>query len=428
MTENAPASIPQGSQAEPDAAAAPQQLTGTRIVLADINVQAGERTLLQNASAEFPAGQVTLLLGCSGVGKSVLLRILAGLATSPSTGIRYAGDVHFEQADGSHRTIDDGDAPVAVVFQNYALFDELTPVENVQIALDHCRTTGWRGNHQAAVELLRDLAVPMDRPTAVMSGGQQQRLAIARAIGMETDVVFYDEPTSGLDTRTASRVAELIRSTQLKFRRTTVIVTHDYEALMNIADHIVLIDHLQQKLVPLVREHWNQLPAILGEPPAADEPHGSGPGIPALIRKNVAALAVGTGQIVTDILRLPADLLPLWKSFRWGLRATAHYLNLVAGPSACAYMMIAGVILGFVAQDFIFRYLPFRQFTEPLLIENLLQGTGFSLYRFLVPILATILIAARSGAAVSADIGSKVYGNQIDAIRTIGMRPWQTLR
>lgn len=125
---------------------------------------------------------------------------------------------------------------------------------------------------------------------------------------------------------------------------------------------------------------------------------------------------------------LPWSLLPLWRSFYWGIQSTLHYVRLVAGISACAYIAIAGMIIGFVAQDFIFRYLPFRQFTEPLLTENLLHATGFSLYRFLVPILSTILVAARSGAAVAADVGSKVYGNQIDAMKTMGINPVRTLR
>ncbi len=125
---------------------------------------------------------------------------------------------------------------------------------------------------------------------------------------------------------------------------------------------------------------------------------------------------------------LPWSLLPLWRSFFWGLKSTWHYTGLVSGPSACIYIAIAGLIIGFVAQDFIFRYLPFRQFTEPLLTENLLHATGFSLYRFLVPILSTILVAARSGAAVAADVGSKVYGNQLDAMKTMGMNPERSLR
>lgn len=129
-----------------------------------------------------------------------------------------------------------------------------------------------------------------------------------------------------------------------------------------------------------------------------------------------------------EVLLLPFSLLPLWRSWRWGLRYTLYYMRLVAGPSACIYIAVAGMILGYVAQDFVFRYLPFRQFTEPLLTENLLNATGFSLFRFLVPILSTILIAARSGAAVSADVGSKVYGNQLDAMKTIGMNPVRALR
>jgi len=145
--------------------------------------------------------------------------------------------------------------------------------------------------------------------------------------------------------------------------------------------------------------------------------------------RNVAGqFLTNSGRLFEEVLLLPFALLPLWRSWRWGLRYTAYYLRLVAGPSACIYIAIAGMILGYVAQDFVFRYLPFRQFTEPLLTENLLHATGFSLYRFLVPLLATILIAARSGAAVAADVGSKVYGNQLDAMKTFGMNPNRSLR
>jgi ABC-type transporter Mla maintaining outer membrane lipid asymmetry permease subunit MlaE len=92
------------------------------------------------------------------------------------------------------------------------------------------------------------------------------------------------------------------------------------------------------------------------------------------------------------------------------------------------YVSTACMLLGYVAQDFVFRYLPYRQFSEPLLLENLLHATGFSLYRFLVPILATLLVAARSGAAVTANLGSKVYGGQLDALRSVGADPQRLLK
>ena len=189
----------------------------------------------------------------------------------------------------------------------------------------------------------------------------------------------------------------------------------------------MLLDHHRRKLIELPREEWTNLPDALGQPPAA----GSD------VRRQswriristlVATFLAGSGSFAEEIVLLPWSLLPLWRSMRWGIRYTWYYLKLVAGPSACVYIAISGMIQGFVAQDFLFRYLPFRQFTEPLMTENLLHVTGFALYRFLVPILATILIAARSGAAVSSDIGSKVYGNQLDAMRTLGIKPERSLR
>ena len=402
---------------------------GTEIRLAEFSVSAGGRTLLQDSSVEIPAGQVTLILGCSGVGKSVLLKILSGLIDETHPAIKYSGDIEFQNGDQvcsrQERT-----QPVAVVFQNYALFDELTPGENVQIALDHLPShENERPSRERAEKMLNELGVPGDRPTSVLSGGQQQRLAIARAVGMETDIVFYDEPTSGLDENTARHVADLIRDTQTRFKRTTVVVTHDYKALQRIADHVLVLNHHTLKLEEVDRENWNDVPEILGNPPSVDDDSEQVP--VSIVRRisNVAWSAMAeTGRSVEETARLPWDLLPLWTSFRWGLRRTWHYLKLVSGWSACVYIAIAGMIIGFVAQDFIFRYLPYRQYSQPLLIENLLHATGFSLYRFLVPILCTILISARSGAAVAADVGSKVYGSQIDAMKTIGMNPQRSLR
>jgi ABC-type transporter Mla maintaining outer membrane lipid asymmetry ATPase subunit MlaF/ABC-type transporter Mla maintaining outer membrane lipid asymmetry permease subunit MlaE len=397
---------------------------GTSIQLCQLTVAAGDRVLLQDAGITFPAGEIILILGCSGVGKSVLLRILAGLIDASHNGIRYSGSIEFVSAGRTSRNERAVDRPVAVVFQSFALLDELTPVQNVQIALDHSRGVV---SPQQSQELLQELRVPMDRPTSVLSGGQQQRLAIARAIAMDTDVILYDEPTSGLDPRTAEQVANLIQETQQRYRRTSILVTHDYETLRRIADRIVLLDHNQQKLVELPKTQWDQIPEALGQPPAATTDR-TADSIGRVLSKTLQRSIEGTGSFFEDILTLPLSLLPIWRSVKWGLRYSTYYLWLVAGPSACVYIAVAGMILGFVAQDFVFRYLPFRQFTEPLLTENLLHATGFSLFRFLIPILATILIAARSGAAVASDIGSKVYGEQLDAMRTLGMDPRRTLR
>ncbi|GAB5443661.1 MAG: ABC transporter permease [Fuerstiella sp.] len=405
-----------------------QTHAGTSVVLQNFSLWAGGKRLLRDSEAEFPAGRITLVLGCSGVGKSLLMRIVAGLIDQQHSAIRYSGSLKLVDAAEPDR--DRSERPVAVVFQNFALFDELTPAENIEIAIQHSVEVnpGTAAVRRQAQQLLNELGVPDDRPTPVLSGGQQQRLAIARAMGMSTDVVLYDEPTSGLDTNTARHVAELIQSTQQTFRRTSVIVTHDFEALKGIADRVVLLNHHTKTLQTIPKEEWSKIPELLGEPPRVDEltARRVGPGR-RFVRRLMSAMEA-TGEFAEQVLLLPLLLLPLWKSFRWGFRMTAHYVRLVCGPSALCYIAVSGMIIGFVAQDFIFRYLPFRQYTEPLLIENLLHATGFSLYRFLVPILATILIAARSGAAVSADVGSKVYGHQLDAMKTVGMNPGRSVR
>ena len=404
--------------------------TGTEICLKEFSLSAANKPLLENSNARFPAGKLTLVLGCSGVGKSLLMRILAGLIDRNHAAIKYTGQIEFRKdghVDLKRNHLKD---PVAVVFQSFALFDELSPAENIEIAIEHSSMANRSRNASkaSAVNLLEELAVPGDRPTSVLSGGQQQRLAIARALGMETDVVLYDEPTSGLDTNTAGQVAELIRDAQTRFQRTSIIVTHDHATLKKIADHVVLLNHRDRILEDVPHEDWDRLPELLGKPPQVDDTIVHGMSITGQVVESAKKALAGTGEFLENVFLLPLALLPLWKSFRWGGRITWHYVKLVSGVSACVYIAISGMIIGFVAQDFIFRYLPFRQYTEPLLIENLLHATGFSLYRFLVPILSTILIAARSGAAVSADVGSKVYGNQLDAMKTIGMDPWRSVR
>ena len=399
--------------------------TGVAVHLSNLSLGAGGRPLLVQSAAEFPAGQISLIVGCSGVGKSLLLRILASLIESTEGGVTWSGTIRHQTSAGLT-----DNSSVAVVFQNFALFDELSPLENVEIALDHSasQTASCLSVRQNAEQLLDQLGVPTDRPTSVLSGGQQQRLAIARAVAMQTDIVLYDEPTSGLDSATADQVASLIHTTQQQFQRTSIIVTHDFEALKVIADRIYVLDHLTRTLKKIPRKQWGQLRQAIGDPPRVDTDGTERPNKLSQVTQTTSRFLSRTGQGIEEIICLPWSLIPVWASPRWGLRSTKYYLGLVAGPSACVYIIIAGIIIGFVVQDFIFRYLPFRQYTEPLLIENLLHATGFSLYRFLVPILCSILIAARSGAAVAADVGSKVYGNQMDAMKTIGMAPRRTLR
>ncbi len=230
------------------------------VELQGLTVQAGSRILLQDTSARFAAGQVTLIVGRSGVGKSTLLKVIAGLLDDREEGIRVTGAV---------RLCDEAGHPlqrrqsVGVVFQDYALFDELSPLQNVRLARAH---RPRRAGHDGMLEpdrLLEELGVPTDVPTHALSGGQRQRLAIARTLAYEPEVVLYDEPTSGLDSATAAEVTRVIAATHANHACTSLIVTHDYESLSRIADAIYLIDPDSCTLRPVPRDEWDNLSALL---------------------------------------------------------------------------------------------------------------------------------------------------------------------
>jgi Permease MlaE len=109
----------------------------------------------------------------------------------------------------------------------------------------------------------------------------------------------------------------------------------------------------------------------------------------------------------------------VWQSPRWGLRFFVHFARLVTGGTAIIYLGIAGCIIGFVSTYFTLKYMPYKLYTEPLLMEELLGTIGFALYRIFIPVLTTVLIAARCAAAISADLGNKRYGGQYESLRML---------
>jgi ABC-type transporter Mla maintaining outer membrane lipid asymmetry ATPase subunit MlaF/ABC-type transporter Mla maintaining outer membrane lipid asymmetry permease subunit MlaE len=411
--------------------------------ISDLTVHAGGKRLLENAHAVFPAGQITVVVGGSGAGKSVLLRILAGLLPQNGDAIRWSGSIGRPDKQGPAPT-------VGIVFQQFALFDELSATGNVQFAIDHrnrvsrkqrqASTPSNAGPPQAdahvsesveddrewtATQWLDHLGVPARPPISALSGGQKQRLAIARTLAASPDVLLYDEPTSGLDAASGRLVAKLIQETQAEHHRTSVVVTHDYETLLPIADRVLLFDPAQRSLIEIPKSEWSQVPQRMVPSAALSgaESEESADGFSNRAWRACNQFFEVTGAAVVATARLPIDLIPVVPRARWAARFTLHYLRLVAGVSAWIYLLLAGLIIGFTSTYFTFRFLPFRLYTQPLLIDELLASIGFALYRVLVPILATILVAARCGAAVSADVGVKQYGGQVDALRTLGVAP-----
>ena len=408
--------------------------------LGGLKISVGDRELLSDTNHTIAPGKITVIVGGSGAGKSVLLRTLAGLIPRNGPAIKWEGTIQSVHAqdtvhptpandeqsellhgESSPETVVTGQPRIGIVFQQFALFDELTPAGNVQFAIDHRNDRSTRPE-QTSRQWLEELGVPSRTPVAALSGGQKQRLAIARTLAANPDIILYDEPTSGLDAASGARVAELIRNTHEAHHRTSIIVTHDYETLIPIADEVLLLDSEHHQLIAVPETDWSQIPSRM-RPVQVSAQDGSSTTVLQRAFGHVDSFLASTGATVVATARLPYDLLPLFPRPRWGLRFFAHYLRLVGGVSAWVYLILAGLIVGFTGTYFTFRFLPFRLYTQPLLIDELLASIGFALYRILVPVLATILIAARCGAAIAADVGVKQYGGQIDAMQTLGVKP-----
>lgn len=190
---------------------------------------------LRGVDLEIQEGEFVALLGPSGCGKSTTLMILAGLL-KPTT-----GEIHF---DGQLvNDVEPKDRNIGMVFQSYALYPHLSVRDNMAFPLKQQKIPkNVRYEKVEEVAKSVQLSALLDRKPTQLSGGQQQRVAMGRALCKEPKILLLDEPMSNLDTRLKVDVRDEIRTLQQRLNLTTVIVTHDQEEAMAIADKIAILD------------------------------------------------------------------------------------------------------------------------------------------------------------------------------------------
>jgi sulfate transport system ATP-binding protein len=206
------------------------------IAARSITKRFGDFTALDDVSLEIPDGSLTALLGPSGSGKSTLLRIIAGLEI-PDQGAVVIGDRDVTSIPPQKRGI-------GFVFQHYAAFKHMTVRDNVAFGMA-IRKRPKDEIRRRVDELLGvvGLAGYHERYPGQLSGGQRQRMALARALAVEPSVLLLDEPFGALDAKVRTELREWLRRLHDEVHVTTVLVTHDQEEAMAIADHIAVMDH-----------------------------------------------------------------------------------------------------------------------------------------------------------------------------------------
>ncbi len=203
--------------------------------LAGVRKTFGRFTALEEIALAIDRGELVTFLGPSGCGKTTLLRIIAGLETQDSGVIVQGGrDISWLPAI---------DRDYGIVFQSYALFPNLTIFDNVAYGLVN-RRKGQDEIKRRVAELLKLIGLPDEAPKypGQLSGGQQQRIALARALATAPGLLLLDEPLSALDALERLRLRGEIRSLQRRLGVTTIMVTHDQEEALSMADRVVVMN------------------------------------------------------------------------------------------------------------------------------------------------------------------------------------------
>lgn len=212
----------------------------TTIELKNVTKRFGKKEVLRGATLKIERGTTQVILGGSGSGKSVLLRCILGLVEIDNGSINVNGkDVSHadEAARGELMGI------FGMLFQSGALFDSMSVWENVAFVLlqrgvprDEAKATAIK--KLALVGLRADVA---DQSPAALSGGMRKRVALARAICHNPEIIFYDEPTTGLDPITADVINDLIIKLQKELKCTSVVITHDMHSAFKVADRMAFL-------------------------------------------------------------------------------------------------------------------------------------------------------------------------------------------
>jgi phospholipid/cholesterol/gamma-HCH transport system ATP-binding protein len=239
------------------------------VAVDDVYKSFSGHAVLNGITLNVAPGETLAVLGRSGTGKSVTLRLIVGLSSPDSGSIRIHGQdiagMNIDRMSEIRKTM-------GFLFQHAALYDSLTVGQNVAFPLDHHRGDMSKSDKDDRVnQLLSEVGMKNDlhKMPADISGGMQKRVGLARALALDPEILLLDEPTAGLDPISSAEINELILKLQREHKMASIVVTHDLHSARTIANRLALLDRgkvviegsyddLQQSDIAFVMEFLNQ--------------------------------------------------------------------------------------------------------------------------------------------------------------------------
>ncbi len=207
----------------------------------DVNKRFGTKVVLDGFDLDVRAGESLVVIGGSGVGKSVMLKCILGILTPDSGSITVDGIEVARAGSAEHEAVN---AKIGMLFQGAALFDSMTVAENVAFSVTARKDVGRRAAREIALQKLAMVGLKpdvADRYPSELSGGMKKRAGLARAIAADPEILFFDEPTTGLDPLMGDIINDLIVHCVEETGATALTITHDMHSARKIADRIAMI-------------------------------------------------------------------------------------------------------------------------------------------------------------------------------------------
>lgn len=214
---------------------------GAIISVVNLRKSFGEQKVLDDFNLQLQKGESLVVLGRSGSGKSVLIKCIIGLLRPDSGSIQVLGN---EITTLNHEELDRVRAKVGFLFQSNALYDSMTVKENLEFPMRrHLEELSAKEANARITDALKHVGLPhtIDMMPSELSGGMQKRIALARTLVLNPEVILYDEPTAGLDPITGKEITTLMTDIQKKYRTSSIIISHDMKCVERTGDRIAVL-------------------------------------------------------------------------------------------------------------------------------------------------------------------------------------------